>query len=213
MTVSANVMYSYLLASLGAIDHEKGYKWQGTMRGTYVRRTFHPLFQGLFDVGVPLPLPHSSVWLRMAGGYSPGEKFEPFANFFFGGFGNNWIDWQTEKRYRQYYAFPGIELNHIAGTNFGKGLLEWNLPPLRFRHIGTTSFYMTWARVSLLGSGIITNFDDTVWRREVGNVGAQLDLRMMLLSRLRLTFSTGYALAFEKGFGPSEEFMLSVKVL
>ena len=68
---------------------------------------------------------------------SPGSRDEPFANFFFGGFGNNWVDHGDEKRYREYYAFPGAELNEIGGRNFVKSTLEWNLPPLRFRRVGT----------------------------------------------------------------------------
>jgi hypothetical protein len=212
-TFVARLMYSNQRASLGAVDYEKGHKWQMAIRGTYVREKLHPLAFATFDFGIPLPINHSSIWLRQAAGYSPGERTEPFDNFFFGGFGNNWIDYQTEKRYRSYYAFPGVELNNIAGINYGKMMAEWSLPPLRFRHLGTTSFYLTWARMSLFSTGIVTNIDNKKWRREVANAGAQLDLRLTLLSHLRLTVSVGYALAFEKKFKPLDEFMFSVKVL
>jgi hypothetical protein len=213
MTVNAHLGYSHQQASLGAVDYEKGYKWQTAVRGTYVRKQFHPLFFGLFDYGVPALFHHSSLWLRLAGGYSPGDLWNPFANFFFGGFGNNWVDYRTEKRYRQHYAFPGVELNDIAGTNFGKATVEWNVPPLRFRHLGTTSFYVTWARLALFTSGIITNMDEPLWRRKTGAIGAQLDIRLTLLSHLRLTLSAGYAAAFERAVKPTDEFMFSVKVL
>jgi hypothetical protein len=212
-TFVARLMCSDQRASLGAVDYEKGYKWQIAVRGTYVRERLHPLAFATFDFGIPLPIYHSSIWFRQAAGYSPGERMEPFDNFFFGGFGNNWIDYQGEKRYRNYYAFPGTELNNIAGINFGKVMAELSLPPLRFRHLGTTSFYLTWARMSLFCTGIVTNMDDKNWRREVANVGSQLDLRLTLLSHLRLTLSMGYAVAFEKKFKPFDEFMFSVKVL
>ena len=51
----------------------------------------------------------------------------------FGAFGNNYVDHRTEKRYREFYSFPGVDLNQIPAKNFVKGMLEWNLPPLRSR--------------------------------------------------------------------------------
>ena len=58
------------------------------------------------DAGFALPWAHSSIWLRTAAGTSPGPRDDPFANFYFGGFGNNWVDRGEAKRYRDYYAFP-----------------------------------------------------------------------------------------------------------
>ncbi len=96
---------------------------------------------------------HSSIWLRSAAGASPGPRDDPFANFFFGGFGNNWVDRGEAKRYREYYAFPGADLNEIGGRNFVKSTLEWNLPPLRFRRVGTPGFYVTWMRPAVFAGG------------------------------------------------------------
>ena len=45
---------------------------------------------GTLDRGVGLPLGHSSLWIRTAAGYSPRRRSAPFANFFFGSFGNNY---------------------------------------------------------------------------------------------------------------------------
>ena len=82
---------------------------------------------------------HSSLWLRTAAGKSWGDRDNAFANFFFGGFGNNWIDYQEVCRYRDHYAFPGVELNEIGGTDFVKATLEWTLPPVRFQRLGRPS--------------------------------------------------------------------------
>ena len=68
----------------------------------------------------------------MSVGYSYGERNNPYANFYFGGFGNNWVDYLHEKRYREYYSFPGVELNWVGGTNYAKILLEWCLPQSDF---------------------------------------------------------------------------------
>ncbi|NIW23156.1 MAG: hypothetical protein GWN29_00525, partial [Gammaproteobacteria bacterium] len=74
---------------------------------------------------------HSSFWLRTSAGFSPGDRDEPFANFFFGGFGNNWVDRLDEKRYREFRSFPGVEISEIGGVNYTRAMLEWNLPPWR----------------------------------------------------------------------------------
>ena len=85
---------------------------------------------------------------------------EPFANFFFGGFGNNYVDHADEKRYREYYAFPGVDLNEIGGRNFLKSTVELNLPPWRFQRVGRPGFYATWMRPALFVTGLATNLDD-----------------------------------------------------
>ena len=139
---------------------------------------------------------------------------EPFANFFFGGFGNNYVDHGDEKRYREYYGFPGAELNEIGGRNFVKSMVEWNLPPWRFRRVGTPGFYATWMRPALFVTGLATNLDDAVDAADVAvDAGAQLDFRFSMLSVLDLTLSVGGAMAFEDGHAPRREAMISLKVL
>ena len=59
----------------------------------------------------------------------------------------------------------------------------------------------------------MTNLDDAGTRRSLGNVGAQLDFRFNMLSRLDLTLSLGYARAFEDGARPRDEYMVSLKLL
>ena len=172
-----------------------------------------PKLHGTLDVGFALPIGHSSVWLRNAAGYSTRSREEPFANFFFGGFGNNWVDRGEEKRYREYYSFPGTELNEIGGRNFVKTTAEWNLPPVRFRRVGSAGFYLTWARPALFATLLATDLDDTSVRRTLTNVGGQVDFRFTVLSTLDMTLSAGYAAAFEDGFRPRLEGMLSLKVL
>ena len=84
---------------------------------------------------------------------------------------------------------------------------------MRFRKLGISSFYLTWIRPALFSSGIITNFDDISFRQKLANIGAQIDIRMTLMSYLKMTFSVGYAASFEKNYDRTEEFMLSLKVL
>lgn len=156
---------------------------------------------------------NSSVWLRSAAGFATGDRGEPFANFYFGGFGNNWIDHQEPKRYRDPYSFPGAELDAISGTDFARSMVEWNLPALRFRRAGTLALYASWARLSLFGGGLVTNMDDAASRRKLANAGAQVDVRFQLLTQSQLTLSAGFAESFERQEKPSREWMVSLKIL
>jgi hypothetical protein len=195
------------------VDDEKGYAWALVVDGDLVKgRGFVRTYADL-DLGFALPLRHSSVWLRSSSGFCPQSPEEPYANFYFGGFGNNWVDHLSEKRYRAQYSFPGVELNEVAGRNYVKSMLEWNLPPLRFRRVGKPGFYLTWARPALFATGLVTNLDRSATRRSLANVGAQVDLRFSMLSALDLTLSGGYGVAFEDGRSPRGEVMVSLKIL
>jgi hypothetical protein len=151
--------------------------------------------------------------LRTSAGYSFGDREEPYANFFFGGFGNNWIDYQDYKRYREYYTFPGIDINEIGGINYGKLMLEWTLPPLRFRRYGFTSIYLRWLQLALFSGGIVTNIDATSARTYQLNLGAQLDFRLVTFTHFKSTLSVGYAVSRNQDELYSNEFMISLKIL
>ena len=200
--------------SLGYVDEEKGLGWELGFAGDRVRGEVFPKFYSNLDLGLALKVPHSSVWLRGSLGWGPGdEREEPFANFYFGGFRNNWVDHREEKRYRESSSFPGLEINEVGGTNYARGMVEWNLPPLRFRGAGTPSFYLTWLRPAVFASVIVTNADESALRRTITNAGGQIDLRLGMLSRLDLTLSAGYAAAFESGQATRHQGMLSLKIL
>jgi hypothetical protein len=218
LSSSARLGFKNLRASLGAVDYEKGYSWGLTVSNNLVNRRAYPRAVAAFDFGFPLPPGHSSLWVRSAAGVSSDEREEPFANFFLGGFGNNWVDRGNIKRYREPHSFPGLELNELPGTNFVRSMVELNLPPLRFRRVGTPAFYITWARTALFGLGAVTNADSDAYRAKALGAGAQIDFRFTLLSHLDMTLSLGYAGAYldgpERGDGrTSDEFMFSVKVL
>jgi len=208
-------------SSIGSVDPEKG--WLGRLTGNFnlvrFERPDHswwkgfPMIEATADAGVPLPLRNSSIWLRTAGGISPGDRQEPFANFFFGAFGNNILDWQEVKRYRVSQSFPGIQIDEAAGTHYARAMLDWNLPPLHFERQGVPGFYATWLRTSLFGSALSTNFDDPALRQTLGDLGAQLDLRITLLSQQPFTLSVGYAQAYQRDLPIRHEWMASLKVL
>ena len=212
-TVQAKLSFSDVRHSLGYVDDESGRRWSAVVRGDYVNQEAVPRIYGTFEQGVALPLGHSSVWSRSAAGFSPRSRDLPFANFFFGGFGNNYVDHRDEKRYRDWYSFPGAELNEIGGRNFVKSTLEWNAPPWRFRRAGIPSFFATWARPAVFVTALATNLDAPEARHVVTDAGGQIDFRFEALSALELTLSVGGAVAFERDHAPRREAMISLKIL
>jgi hypothetical protein len=212
-TLDAELAYTDVRNSLGNVDDETGVRWSGRVQGRSDGQTAVPRILGTCDRGIPLPIGHSSVWLRTAAGVSPADRDNPFANFYFGGFGNNYIDHGNEKRYREHYAFPGLELNEVGGRNFLKSTVEWNLPPLRFARLGTPALYATWLRPAVFAGALATNVDARAVRRSTYDAGVQADLRVIMLSELEMTFSVGAAVAVEQGRRPGRELMFSLKVL
>ena len=212
-SAKAELAYTNVRSSLGHVDDEKGHRWSATAHADYVNaRTFLRLF-GHYDAGTLLPVRHASVWLRTAAGFSPQPAAEPFANFFFGGFGNNWIDHGEIKRYREYYAFPGAALNEIGGRNFVRSLVELALPPVRFSRVGTPGFYLSFVRPAIFAGGLATNLDDRALRRTAATVGGQIDFRATMLSSLDVTLSFGAGLRIERHRPARREAMVSLALL
>ena len=213
VTLKAGLAYSYVRNSLGYVDEETGRKWSLELSTDVVDGEPFPKLFGTFDRGIGLRLGHSSFWMRTAAGFSPRSRTEAFSNFFFGGFGNNYVDHGDEKRYRHLESFPGVELNEIPGRNFAKATLEWNLPPWRFARLGTPGLHATWLRPALFVTGLTTNVDDGAFRRTAVSGGGQVDVRFTILSNLDMTFSAGAAIAAEDGRPSRREAMLSLKLL
>ena len=146
VSASVGVEYSNVNKSLGAVDDEKGWRWSAHVGGNLVDGDTIPYVYGTLDFGVALPWHNSSIWLLNAAGAADGDKNNSFANFFFGGFQNNWVDYQDVKRYREPFTMPGFDINELGGQTFAKSILEWNLPPFRFRSAGTPGFYASYMR-------------------------------------------------------------------
>jgi hypothetical protein len=212
-TARAKLSFKDMRHSLGYVDEERGQQWSVTARADYVDGEFVPRALGQYDRGAALPLGHSSVWSRSAAGFSTSPREQPFANFFFGGFGNNYVDHLDEQRYREWYSFPGLPLNSVGGRNFAKSSVEWNLPPWRFRRAGIPAFYAAWARPAFFAGVLSTDMDDKDFRRVVTNLGGQCDVRFGTLSALELTLSFGAAVAVERDQPSRHEIMVSLKIL
>jgi len=212
-TFQTGIVHKNARSSIGNVDDEAGFNW-GALAHVYgADGDLVPGLVGQFDVGLPLPLGHSSIWLRNAVGGSTGDLDDPLANFFFGGFRNNYVDDGDAKRYREVLSMPGFEIDAIGGRTFAKSMLEWNLPPLRFEALGTPGFYAPWLRSAIFATALSTNFEDGDVRENAYNVGIQFDLQMKVMHRLSMMLSVGYAAGFADGDRDDDEFMISLKVL
>ncbi|MGE5758747.1 MAG: YncE family protein [Gemmatimonadota bacterium] len=211
---SGSLAYASLRRSLGAVEDELGTTWDLQLRGNEVNGTLFPRWNLDASKGVLLPLDHSSLWLRgSAGSALGGNRSDPFANFFFGGFANNWVDHRAIKQFRETESFPGVDINAVGGSNYAKVQAEWTTPPLRFRRAGSPGFYFRWVDLSLYTTGLVTNVDHRALRRKLASVGAQLDVRSITLSHLESTFSVGYAAAVERGRPFHSAWMFSFKIM
>ncbi len=214
LAFSGSLEYGSLRRSLGAIHDELGTTWDLTLRGNQVSGSLFPRVSLDASKGFLLPLDHSSLWFRASGGTAlGGDRTDPFARFFFGGFGNNWVDHRGIQQFREVESFPGIAINDVSGANYGRAQVEWTLPPLRFRRVGTPSMYLRWASLSLVATGLVTDVDDETLRRGIGSVGAQADFRLITLSHLESTFSVGYAASRERDLPFHSEWMFSFKIM
>ncbi|MDQ3518546.1 MAG: hypothetical protein M3466_09080 [Gemmatimonadota bacterium] len=213
-TLSGDLVYKSLRRSLGATEDELGSTWGASARGNYAGSTLYPRVNVDGSRGFLLPLDHSSIWLRAAAGTSlGGDRNDPFARSYFGGFGNNWVDYRGIKQFRSTESFPGLAINQVGGANYGKAQVEWTSPPLRFRKVGIPSAYLRWAGLSAFASGLVTDFDDRATRRSFVSMGAQADVRLITLSNLESTFSVGLAAAAGKGIPRSSALMISFKLM
>jgi hypothetical protein len=213
-SLNGELSYKSLRKSLGAIHEELGSTWGLASRNNYVNNDLYPRLSAEASKGFLLPLDHSSLWFRGAAGTSlGGNRSDPFARFYFGGFANNWVDHREIKQFRNVESFPGLSINQVGGASYGRGQVEWVSPPLRFRSVGVPSLYLRWAALSLFGTGLITDPDDDALRRTVGSAGAQVDFRLVTLSHLDSTLSLGFAVARGEGVPATSAFMFSFKIM
>ncbi len=214
LSFTGDLAYESLRRSLGAVDVEMGTTWGASVRNTYANGVLYSRLNLDAAKGLLLPLDHSSLWFRVSAGSAlAGDRNDPFANFFFGGFGNNWVDHRAIRQFRDAESFPGIAINEVGGATYARAQVEWTSPPLRFRRAGIPSVYLRWADLSLFTTGLVTDLDRPGTRRELASVGAQVDVRLVTLSHLDSTFSFGFATAWGRGLSPSSDLMFSFKIM
>ena len=217
-TLSVGFRSANLRSSPGAVDFETGQSWSAMAHGYGAAGNFTPSLQLEYHAGVPLPVDHSSLWLRTGAVISSGKLDSPLSNTYLGGFGNNYVDsriYTGAQRYRgaMLSSMPGFEIDSLAGRTIGKVMLEWCLPPLRFENSGHPGLYAYWMRPEIFVSAVQTNPDNRSRRETAKNIGFQLDFSIMTMHRLPVVLSLGAARGFGAGGKGKNEFMLSLLVL
>ena len=198
--------------SLGSIDFEQGYT-----AGIYAWEQYsdnHAFTKVHADasVGWALPWNHASVWFYGAAGMAGGPTNNALDYYYFGAFGNNFVDDRDIKRYRDYDSFPGFGIDDISARSFGKLTAEFNFPPIRFDDVGTESFYLSSIR-SAAFAGILQANPGNEGHKTLENVGFQLDWNFTVAVRLPMTLSIGDAVGFDGGRAHQNEIMVSLKIL
>jgi hypothetical protein len=211
-SVAANLTYTNTMQSLGAVDHESGWRWNVSVGADHANGESFPSVRGGLDFGVPLPLPNSSVWLYTAAGTVGGDETSPLGSFYMGAFGNNYIDDRAVKRYRDYDSLPGFDINEISARSFVRAMGEINLPPIRFEEVGAPTIYLSSMRTGLFVGELYAEpaaGDD----RSLQTVGIQTDWNFTIAHRLPMVLSLGYAEGFEDGERQGSEVLVSLKIM
>lgn len=213
LSAAVELDYTHTHKSLGAVDHEKGWRWKAAAYADHANGETFPRVLGGIDFGFALPIRHASLWLYNAAGVADGDREESLANWYFGAFKNNYVDDREIRRYREPYSFPGFEIDEISGQDFFKSVLELNLPPIRFEEVGVPSFYLQDLRTALFAGALVTDIGDSVFEENYTSLGVQIDLAFTIVHRLPMTISFGYAQGYIDGRKWDEEWMVSLKIL
>ena len=212
MTGKLGINYTDVRRSLGAVDDEKGILAGAQLDVNGVEGKTIPLLRGNLDVGFALPLAHSSIWLRGAAGFATGDPNNPVASYYFGAFGNNYVDDGNVKRYREYYSLPGFNIDQISARSFVREMVEWDLPPIVFESAGTPGFYLNWLRPAVFGAALFADPGKST-SKNYGSIGTQADLRFSVLHWYETMLSFGFAIGLQGTKRVGSEWMVSLKIM
>lgn len=200
--------------TLGAVEDEKGYRWNLSGYNYLAGNGLYPSLISEQHFGWLVPrIRNTSFWIRNSIGQTFGRSGSPFSKFYFGGFRNNFVDCQPVDQYRGVFAFPGAAIDAVSAGSFSKTMVELNLKPVRLRDVGFTWLYPTFVKSSLFGSHLMADPFSSSGRSHLFNAGIQADMEVVLFSYLKTTWSVGYARLFQRSNLPVGEWMFSVKLL
>jgi hypothetical protein len=213
VTGKIGLHYTEVRRSQGAVDDEKGLAWNAQVDSNFTGGQTIPQFYGNLDLGFALPPAHSSVWLRSAAGVAGGPRSNPVSNFYFGGFGNNYVDDGNVKRYREFTSLPGFSIDQVSALSFVREMVEWNLPTVVFESVGTPGLYVNWLRPSVFAAGLWADPGNAAFRKNYATVGTQTDLHISILHWYDMTLSVGYAIGYQSSRRADSEWMISLKIM
>lgn len=216
LNFSNQLSYTNRRFSIGAVDYEKGITSKLSANTAYSAGEFYPNINASISLGTLLPIKHTSIWFRNYAGHSFSKVLNPFTRFGFAAFGNNYIDYRSSKQYRNMYTLAGLQYDAsetIISKSFFKSMVELSFPAIRFRELGFFNFFVNWLHPALFSSVVFSD-NDPHNIQIYGNVGLQVDMRMVILSQQSSTLSFGYAKAQNlENNNTFDEWMISLKLL
>jgi len=211
-TGKLGIEYSNFTKSLGAVDNEDGYSIGAHAEDSLAHGELYPSVYAEGSFGIALPWNHASLWTYDSAGVKGGNRNNSLDYFFFGAFGNNFVDDREVKRYRDYDSFPGFSIDALDGRSFLKTTEEFNFPPIRFEDIGNAAFFLKSLRPAVF-AGVLQTDPGSPDSRTLEDVGLQLDWNFVVAVNLPMTLSIGSALGIENGRVRRNEIMVSLKIL
>ena len=201
-----------LRRSIGSVDYEEGNEFNITLLGFSAGVKKNQLageIYGEWDNYSTFILSHNVFHFKFSTGYTQKNQNLEQANFFFGGFGNRTVEDVPVKQYREVFRFPGIPIYSLLINNFGKILIEDNLPPIRINNIGIGEHFLNYIDASIYSENLFSKFSKfKVWN----DIGGQINFNFKHWFNLESTFSYGIAKAWY-GKENSYDWFVSFKLL
>ncbi len=211
MVLQSAVNSSNTRRSIGSVNNEKGTEWSVTGMFFGVDAGKFEIVGGLHSEAgyyTPWLVPHNILHIKLSGGYRHTKSDMAIGKFYFGGFGNRYLETEKPKQYGKVFRFSGIPIYDLPTDRFLKCLLEHNLPPYRpgKPHLG--HHYLSYIDFSWYGQGLWVNAQRSdLWY----SIGTQLNLTFKHWYNLESTLSFGAARAWFGG-DKSDAWFASLKL-
>ncbi len=194
--------------SIGSVDSEKGSELSLTGMFFAVEPHKNADMVGGFhaEAGYYLPalFPHNILHFKLMGGYRRTLDDMAIGKFYFGGFGNRYLEDGKIRQYRKVFRFPGIPIYSLATDRFVKGLIEHSSPPYRPGGIHLGHHYLSYINASWYSQGLWLNSPRSkLWL----SLGAQINFNFKHWYNLQSTLSLGAARAWWQDHHNNEWFI------
>jgi len=213
---TADVYYKYSKTrkTRGAVMPEQGIETGAECYAYLADGKFFPTLNATCDVGFLIPvMKNTCLWLRSAVGQNFGDATSVFGNEYFGGFGNNWIDYREANRYRDVNRFAGKKIDAIEAHSYARLMAELSLRPIRYNNFGLVNLFPTYSQFSIFSTGLIANPWGNINTKGYVNVGIQLNTEVVMFKSMKTTWSIGYARAFNPDGTSEGDWLISLKLL
>jgi hypothetical protein len=198
--------------TIGSIDSESGYDWTFTLVGLSASpssRQWGGGFHAEWNWFNRFLFPHNIAHIKIAAGYVTIQNELEIGKYYFGGFGNQYLDYREVRQYRDSFRFPGIPIYGLAAERFARLMFEHTMPPVRFHHLQFSGHGLSHIDLSWFSQALVT---DAATAGDWVDLGAQLNLVFNHWYNLESTLSFGIAKAWSSEFS-DWDWMVSFKIL